>query len=108
MGERARDIWIHYVRGNSEEGHARARELLRKREISLMDRAFMHLLLANDPSETGVPHAQEADRILTAGKAELERHKRPVHFDTLLGLSKQLRDVKLIQKNVNKSDQKKQ
>lgn len=89
MGERARDIWIYYIRGNSQEGYARAKELLRKPEISVIDRAFMHLLLANNLSETGIPHAQEADRILTAGKAELEKHKKPVHFDTLLGLSKQ-------------------
>jgi hypothetical protein len=83
MGKKARDIWIHYVRGNSQEGYARAKELLRKPEISVMDQAFMHLLLANDPFETGVPHTQEADRILTTGKPNLRNIKSQctlIHF----------------------------
>jgi hypothetical protein len=107
MGEKARDIWIHYAKGNSQEAYARAKELLRKTEISVMDKAYLHLLLANDPSERGVPHAQEADRILTVGKAVLRKQKKVVHFDTLLHISRQLHgDANSAKNDVNKSDEK--
>lgn len=105
MGENARNIWIHYAKGSSQEAYVMAKQLLRNHEISIMDRAYLHLLLANDPCEKGVPHAQVVDRILTAGRAELEKQKKTVHFDTLLCLSRQLYgDASSAKNYVNKSE----
>lgn len=105
MEGKALNIWIHYAKGNSQEAYAGAKQLLRNGEISVMDRVYLHLLLASDPCEKGVPHAQVTDRILTAGKAELERQKKTVHFDTLLRLSRQLYgDASSAKNYVNKGD----